>query len=100
MPLQEAIPAKTSISTARETYIAVVTVIAIAAHLILRYSTHLPPSAYLGPLFLALVVGGIPILLTLGKKLWRENSVRTCWLESPSLLPLRWANTLWERSLF
>ena len=63
------IPAKTAISTAKETYFAVVTVIAIAAHLILRYSTHMPPSIYLGPLFLALIVGGIPILLTLGKKL-------------------------------
>src|SRR5450755_4552599 len=64
------IPAKTAISTARETYIAVVTVIAIATHLILRYSTHLPPSIYLGPLFLALIVGGIPILLSLAKRLW------------------------------
>jgi hypothetical protein len=53
--------ATTSISPARETYIAVVTVIAIGAHLILRYSTHLPPSIYLGPLFLALIVGGIPV---------------------------------------
>ena len=47
--------------------------IAIATHLILRYSTHLPPSIYLGPLFLALIVGGIPILLSLGKKLWRRE---------------------------
>ncbi len=73
MPLPIGTPAKTSISTARETYIAVVTVIAIGAHLILRYSTHLPPSIYLGPLFFALIVGGIPILLSLGKKLWRRE---------------------------
>ena len=73
MPLSIGTPAKTSISTVRETYIAVVTVIAIAAHLILRYSTHLPPSIYLGPLFLALLVGGIPILLSLGKKLWQRE---------------------------
>ena len=66
-------PAKKSISTARETYIAVVTVTAIGVHLILRYSTHLPPSIYLGPLFLALIVGGIPILLSLGKKLWQRE---------------------------
>src|SRR6202158_811431 len=70
MSPQEATPRKTSISTAKETYIAAVTVIAIAAYLILRYSTHMPPSIYLGPLFLALIVGGIPILLSLGKKLW------------------------------
>jgi heavy metal translocating P-type ATPase len=48
-------------------------VVAIATHLILRYSTHLPASIYLGPLFLALIVGGIPILLSLGKKLWRRE---------------------------
>jgi heavy metal translocating P-type ATPase len=73
MSLPAIIPAKTAISTARETYIAVVTLIAIGAHLILRYSTHLPPSIYLGPLFLALIVGGIPILLSLGKKLWQRE---------------------------
>jgi heavy metal translocating P-type ATPase len=73
MSLPAIIPAKRAISTARETYIAVVTLIAIGAHLILRYSTHLPPSIYLGPLFLALIVGGIPILLSLGKKLWQRE---------------------------
>lgn len=67
------IPANTTISTKRETYIAVLTVIAIGAHLVLRYSTHLPPSIYLGPLFLALIVGGIPILLSLSKKLWQRE---------------------------
>ena len=49
------------------------TVIAIAAHLILRYATHLSPSAYLAPLFIALAVGGIPILATLAKKLWMRE---------------------------
>ncbi len=73
MPLRIGTPAKTSLSTARETYIAGISVVAIATHLILRYSTHLPASIYLGPLFLALIVGGIPILLSLGKKLWRRE---------------------------
>src|SRR5271165_5030480 len=73
MSSQEAAPAKTGNSTARETYIAVATVIAITTHLILRYATHMPPSAYLAPLFLALVVGGIPILVSLGKKFWRRE---------------------------
>jgi heavy metal translocating P-type ATPase len=50
-----------------------VTVIAIVAHLILRYGTHVPAPIYLGPLFLALIVGGIPILLSLGKKLWQRE---------------------------
>src|SRR5450755_1046984 len=67
------IPTKTAISPARDTYIAAVTVIAIVAHLILRYGTHLPAPIYLGPLFLALIVGGIPILLSLGKKLWKRE---------------------------
>ena len=70
MAPQEAVPVKIPISTSRETYIAILTAIAIAAHLILRYLTHLPRLDYLAPLFVALAVGGIPILVTLGKKLW------------------------------
>ena len=70
MSPQEAIPVKIPISTSRETYIAIVTALAIASHLILKYLTHLPRLAYLVPLFVALAVGGIPILVTLGKKLW------------------------------
>src|ERR1019366_1718940 len=54
----------------RETYIAILTALAIASHLILKYLTHLPRLVYLVPLFVALAVGGIPILVTLGKKLW------------------------------
>ena len=67
MSLEEALPVKIPISTSRETYIATVTALAIAAHLILKYLTHLPRLAYLVPLFVALAVGGIPILVTLGK---------------------------------
>jgi len=70
MSLEEALPVKIPISTSRETYIATVTALSIAAHLILKYLTHLPRLAYLVPLFVALAVGGIPILVTLGKKLW------------------------------
>ncbi len=70
MSLEEAIPVKIPISTSRETYIATVTAVAIASHLILKYLIHLPRLAYLVPLFVALAVGGIPILVTLGKKLW------------------------------
>jgi heavy metal translocating P-type ATPase len=70
MSLQSAIPVKIPILASRETCIAILAAIGIAFHLILRYLTHLPPLAYLGPLFVALAVGGIPILVTLGKKLW------------------------------
>ncbi len=73
MSLQEAIPVKIRISTSRETYIAIVTAIAIASHLVLKYLTHLPRLGYLVPLFAALAVGGIPILVTLGKKLWARE---------------------------
>ena len=70
MSPQEAIPVKIPLPTSRETYIAIVTALAIASHLIFKYLTHLPRLAYLVPLFVALAVGGIPILVTLGKKLW------------------------------
>ena len=70
MSPQEAISAKVTISTSRETYIAMLTATAIAAHVFLRYLTHRPPSVYLIPLFAALAIGGLPILLSLGKKLW------------------------------
>ena len=70
MSPQEAIPAKLRLSTSRETYIAIVTALAIASHLILKYLIHLPRLTCLVPLLVALAVGGIPILVTLGKKLW------------------------------
>ncbi len=70
MSSQEAIPVKIPISTSRETYIALVTAVAIASHPILKYLTHLPRLVYLVPLFVALAIGGIPILVTLGRKLW------------------------------
>jgi hypothetical protein len=50
MSPQEATPVKIPISTSRETYIAIVTAIAIASHLILKYLTHLPPLVYFVPL--------------------------------------------------
>jgi len=73
MSSHEAIPAKVPLSTSRETYIAILTVAAIAAHLILRYLIHRPASVYLLPLFAALAIGGVQILLTLLKKLWVRN---------------------------
>ena len=73
MPPQKPIPAKVPLSTSRETYIAILTAAAIAAHLILRYLSHQGPLAHSIPLFAALAVGGIPILVTLGKKLWARE---------------------------
>ena len=57
----------------RETYIAALTAAGIAAHLGLRYLAHAPRTAWLAPLFVALSVGGVPILATLLKKLWARQ---------------------------
>lgn len=56
-----------------ETYIAALTTAGIAAHLGLRYLTHAPRTAWLAPLFVALSVGGVPILATLVRKLWARQ---------------------------
>jgi heavy metal translocating P-type ATPase len=69
MPSKEIVPAKIPLSVSKETYLAVLCAIAIAAHLILRYIARLPARACLLPLFVALALGGIPILIILGKKL-------------------------------
>src|SRR5581483_6260811 len=73
MSSQEAVPTKIPLSLPKETYIAILTAAAIALHLILRYSAHsrVPLSAI--PLYLALAIGGIPIVMTLGKKLWSRE---------------------------
>ena len=55
------------------TYIAVVTALAIAAHLGLRYLTHASVVAERAPLFVALAVGGIPIMAGLARKLWARE---------------------------
>ncbi len=47
--------------------------VAIGVHLFLRYFTHLPKLAQMAPLFIALAVGGIPILITLSKKIWARD---------------------------
>ena len=70
---QRIVPAKTSLSIPKETYIAILAAVAIAAHLILRYVAHLPMRASLVPLVAVLAIGGIPILLSLGKKLWARE---------------------------
>jgi len=70
---QEIIPAKISRSIPKETYIAILAAVAIAAHLILRYVAQLPKRASLVPLIAVLAIGGIPLLLSLGKKLWARE---------------------------
>jgi heavy metal translocating P-type ATPase len=57
----------------RETYIAGFALFAIAVHLSLKYGTHLPRLTAILPLYLALVIGGVPLVLDLGKKLMRRE---------------------------
>jgi heavy metal translocating P-type ATPase len=53
---------------ARELYIGVLALAAILAHLALRYLTAAPPLLQRAPLFVALAVGGVPLVLELGGK--------------------------------
>lgn len=53
----------------RETYIALLSAAGIAIHFALRYLVAVPPSIYLIPLYLTLVVGGVPLVITLFRKL-------------------------------
>jgi heavy metal translocating P-type ATPase len=69
MPLREIIPSKLRLSVSKETYIAISTAVAIATHLILRYIAHLPIRLCIVPLLAALAIGGIPILITLVRRL-------------------------------
>ena len=70
---QPEIGAARAFSFSTETYIAALTAVAIAAHLGLRYLTHIPRMAWLAPLFVALAVGGVPITATLARKLWARE---------------------------
>ncbi|HVH12000.1 MAG TPA: heavy metal translocating P-type ATPase [Longimicrobium sp.] len=57
-----------SLREARDVYIAALALAAIAAHLILRYGTSAPDVLYQAPLYFALLVGGIPLVLDLVMK--------------------------------
>jgi heavy metal translocating P-type ATPase len=57
----------------KETYIAGITMVAIVAHLILRYVTHAPQGVALAPLVCALLVGGTPLVFDLVKKLIKRE---------------------------
>jgi heavy metal translocating P-type ATPase len=57
----------------KESYIAGFTFVAIVLHLVLRYATSVTPRQALLPLFAALVVGGIPLVYELFKKLFRRE---------------------------
>jgi len=57
----------------KETFIAALTLLAIAAHLVLRYATHASALVSLLPLYVALGVGGAPLVLDLFKKMIKRE---------------------------
>jgi cation transport ATPase len=57
----------------KETYIAGITIIAIALHLVLRYGTRAPLRVALAPLVFALLVGGTPLVFDLAKKVVKRE---------------------------
>jgi len=68
---QMKVAAKAFSSLPKESYIAGLTLLAIAGHLILRYAAASPPRIALLPLFGALIIGGIPLVSELAKKLFK-----------------------------
>src|SRR5216683_1207015 len=60
-------------SLPKETYIAGFTLLAILLHLILHFATGLSRWIVLLPLFVALVIGGIPLVFELSKKLFKKE---------------------------
>ena len=53
--------------------IAAVALLAIAAHLLLRFAFHAAEPLYRAPLLAAMVLGGIPLLVELLRKLWKRE---------------------------
>jgi heavy metal translocating P-type ATPase len=58
---------------AKDTYIAGFTAAAIAAHLVLRFGVDAPPAAARTPLYLALALGGTPLVADLVRKAARRE---------------------------
>jgi heavy metal translocating P-type ATPase len=64
---------KPGFAPTKETYIAGFTLLAIALHVALKYALHFPALTYNLPLFAALLVGGIPMVWQLLKKLIKRQ---------------------------
>jgi cation transport ATPase len=63
--------AKLGFAASKETYLAGFTLVAILLHIILNYALHFPALTYNLPLFAALVIGGVPTVWELLKKLFK-----------------------------
>ncbi len=57
----------------REAYIAIFTISAILLHLVLRYGAHTSTRISLIPLYAALLLGGAPLVLDLGRRLIKRE---------------------------
>ena len=60
-----------ALKEAPELYIAGLALVAIGAHLVLRYGAGVDPFGYLAPLWVALVAGGGPLVVDLARKALR-----------------------------
>ena len=74
MPIQESPPSQRWFSPSalwhrKSAIIAALSIVAIALHLILRYGIHTTPATYRIPLLAILVIGGLPLLYDLLRKL-------------------------------
>jgi heavy metal translocating P-type ATPase len=63
----------TRFAPSKETLIAGLTLVAILLHVVLKYGFHFPSRTSNLPLFVALVIGGVPLVWELLKKLWRRE---------------------------
>ncbi len=64
---------KPGFTLSKETYIAGFTLVAILLHLLLKFALHFPPLYADIPLFAALLIGGVPLVFVLLKKLVRRE---------------------------
>lgn len=68
-----AVPAKPGFVPSKESYIAALTLVAIVLHVVLKYALHFPALPSDVPLFVALLIGGLPLVWVLLKKLYRRE---------------------------
>jgi heavy metal translocating P-type ATPase len=64
---------KPGFAPSKETLIAGFTLVAIVLHVVLKYALHLPARTCNLPLFIALLLGGVPMVWVLLKKLWNRE---------------------------
>lgn len=57
----------------KSTVIAILAIVTILAHLVLRYGLHAAPGTYQTPLFITLVIGGLPLLSELFMKFLKRE---------------------------